>query len=48
MTGSDRDEVAMALGEAGLALVPEGWGGEWVVEGDTFRHRELIKQQGGC
>ena len=37
----------MALGEAGLPLVPEGWGGEWVVEGDTFRHRELIKQLGG-
>jgi DNA repair protein RadC len=47
MTGSDRDGVTAALGEAGLELATDGWGGEWRVEGDTFRHRELIKDLGG-
>ena len=47
MTGSDQDGVTAALGEAGLELAADGWGGDWWVEGDTFRHRELIKQLGG-
>src|SRR3954467_11194182 len=47
MTGSDRDGVTAALGEADLELATAGWGGEWRVDGDTFRHRELIKQLGG-
>jgi hypothetical protein len=36
------------LGRAGLRLVAaESGTGEWLVEGDTFPNRELLKQHGG-
>jgi DNA repair protein RadC len=47
MRGMAREGVAAALREAGLILVADGVEGAFVVEGDTFRHRELIKRQGG-
>lgn len=41
-----RTAVAQALAEVGLALVVDV-GGTWAVEGETFRHRDLIKRHGG-
>jgi DNA repair protein RadC len=38
--------VAAALAEVGLALEPDGVGG-FLVAGDTYPHRELIKGRGG-
>ena len=42
-----RDGIEAALAEAGLALVPDGAAGVFAVAGDTFRHRDLIKRNGG-
>ena len=44
---SERTAVAAALAEVGLALVADTGGEAWLVEGDTFRHRDLIKRHGG-
>ena len=46
MAGDGRERVAAALAAAGLGLEPDGAGG-FVVVGDTYRHRELIKSHGG-
>lgn len=43
----ERTAVAQALAEVGLALVADAGGGAWLVEGETFRHRDLIKRHGG-
>lgn len=44
----DPDEVSRHLASAGLRLRRlDGDAAEWVVEGDTFPNRELIKRHGG-
>ncbi|MFO1070369.1 MAG: JAB domain-containing protein [Geminicoccaceae bacterium] len=41
----DRDTLARRLAEAGLRLVADG--ADWIVEGDTFPSRDLIRACGG-
>lgn len=41
----DRDALSRRLAEAGLQLVRNG--ADWVVDGDTFPSRELIREAGG-
>ena len=44
---NERATVAQALAEVGLALAADVEAGSWCVDGETFRHRELIKRLGG-